>query len=111
MNSRSKYHNRRIERDGQTFDSVKEYRRWNELRIMERAGLIQDLKRQVQFELIPSQKEDGKVVERAVVYKADFAYMQDSKYIVEDTKGYKTQEYILKRKMMLYVHGIRVKET
>lgn len=78
---------------------------------MERAGLIQDLKRQVQFELIPSQKEDGKVVERPVVYKADFTYYQDGKYIVEDAKGYRTPEYKIKRKLMLYVHGIRVKET
>lgn len=109
----TKYHNRKITRDGETFDSVKEYRRWCELKLLERAGVITDLKRQVKFELIPSQKVDGKVVERAVNYVADFVYlsMVTGRTTVEDTKGFKTKDYIIKRKLMLWVHGIRIQEV
>ena len=107
----TKYHSRKITKDGITFDSVKEYRRFCELSLLERAGAITDLKRQVKFELIPSQRVDGKVVERACCYVADFVYKQNGKTIVEDTKGFKTKDYIIKRKLMLYVHGIRIKEV
>lgn len=114
--SRSKYHSKKITRDGETFDSVKEYRRYVELLLLERAGAIQELKRQVKFELLPAQYEEGngkkrgKCLERAVSYVADFVYMENGAKIVEDTKGFKTKDYILKRKMMLYFHGIRIKE-
>lgn len=97
--------------NGITFDSRKEENRWMELVLLERAGKISNLETQVKFELIPSQRIDGKVVERAVHYKADFAYLENGQKIVEDTKGFKTPEYIIKRKLMLYVHGIKVKET
>lgn len=108
----SKYHNRKITRDGQTFDSVKEYRRFVELSLLERAGAIKDLKRQVKFELIPSQKVDGKVVERPCGYVADFVYEDEKgRVVVEDTKGMKTKDYIIKRKLMLWVHGIRIQEV
>lgn len=107
----NKYHNKKITRDGETFDSQKEYRRFCELRLLERAGRIADLQRQVKFELIPSQRIDGKVVERACVYVADFVYTEDGKEIVEDTKGVRTADYIIKRKLMLWVHGIRIRET
>jgi hypothetical protein len=65
----------------------------------------------VKFELIPAQRIDGKVVERACGYVADFVYMENGQQVVEDTKGMRTQEYRLKRKLMLWVHGIRIKET
>ena len=107
----AKYHNRKVTRDGETFDSVKEYRRFCELRLLERAGAVTDLRRQVKFELIPAQRIDGKVVERACSYVADFVYMENGQQVVEDTKGMRTQEYRLKRKLMLWVHGIRIKET
>jgi hypothetical protein len=84
---------------------MKEANRWCELRMLEKAGLIQDLQRQVKFELIP--KQDG---ERAVHYVADFVYVEDGKKIVEDVKGMRTKEYRLKKKMMLFFHGIRIKE-
>lgn len=106
-----KYHNRKITRDGETFDSVKEYRRWCELKLLERAGKIVDLKKQVKFELIPSQKLDGKIAERACTYVADFVYQEDGKTVVEDTKGFKTKDYVIKRKLMLWVHGIRIVEV
>lgn len=116
---------------GDVFDSKKEYNRWCNLRLLERAGKITDLKRQVTFELIPTQREEstevykagpqkglpkpGAIIEKAVDYVADFTYYQDGEYIVEDTKGYKKgaayQLFVIKRKMMLSVHGIRIKET
>ena len=107
----AKYHNRKVTRDGETFDSVKEYRRFCELRLLERAGAVTDLQRQVKFELIPAQRIDGKVVERACSYVADFVYMENGQQVVEDAKGMRTQEYRLKRKLMLWVHGIRIRET
>jgi hypothetical protein len=107
----AKYHNRKVTRDGETFDSVKEYRRFCELRLLEKAGAVTDLRRQVKFELIPAQRIDGKVAERACSYVADFVYMENGQQVVEDTKGMRTQEYRLKRKLMLWVHGIRIRET
>ena len=103
----SKYGNRKLKApDGQVFDSVKEFHRWGMLRLLERAGRISDLKRQVKYELIP--KQDG---ERACTYIADFTYYQDGKLVVEDCKGYKTEVFRLKKKLMLWVHGIRIHET
>ena len=118
----NKYGNRKITRDGMTFDSLKEYRRFCELSLLERAGQITDLQRQVTYLLIPCQYEPdtigkrggvkrGKLLEREVSYVADFVYTQDGKTIVEDTKGFKTKDYIIKRKLMLWVHGIRIKEV
>lgn len=107
----SKYHNRKVTQGGETFDSVKEYRRFCELRLLERAGAVTDLRRQVRFELIPAQRVDGKVAERACSYVADFVYMENGQQVVEDAKGMRTQEYRLKRKLMLWVHGIRIRET
>jgi hypothetical protein len=106
-----KYHNKKTEIDGVVFDSRKEALRWHELKLMEKAGLISDLRRQVPFSLIPNLKDDsGKVIERAVKYIADFCYIQNGEAVVEDVKGIRSKDYILKRKMMLYFHGIRVKE-
>ena len=106
-----KYHSTKVGLDGMTFDSRKEAERYAELKIMQKAGKINDLKCQVEFELLPSQRDGGKVIERAVKYKADFTYKEDGELIVEDVKGFKTKDYILKRKMMLFFHGIRIKET
>ena len=113
MISRSKYGNRKTERNGVKFDSRKEARRWSELSLLEEAGAIQNLQRQVRFELLPSQRIDGKIVERAVHYVADFVYEQDGEKIVEDTKSpaTRTPVYIVKRKLMLWRHGIQIKEV
>lgn len=113
--------------DGIVHDSKKEAMRWNELCLLEKAGEISNLRRQVPFELIPTQYEtfkrfgkggkrleDGKrCIERSVVYIADFTYTdnKDGEYIVEDCKGKRTKEYILKRKLLLQNFGIRIKET
>lgn len=112
-NAPPKYGNRKITTPEGTFDSAKEYRRWCELKIMERAGIISDLRRQVKYVLVPHQKgENGKIIEREVSYIADFVYTDktQNKTVVEDTKGYKTEKYIIKRKLMLYIHGIVIQE-
>lgn len=125
FHSKSKYKSKKITLNGETFDSRKEYQRWCELKLLERAGKITDLKRQVPFELIPAQYEpferyskktgkrlkDGqRCIEQSVVYNADFVYMRNGEQVVEDTKGMRTEKYIIKRKLMLWVHGIRIKE-
>lgn len=109
----NKYGAQKITVNGVTFDSKKEAYRWHELKLLERGKAIKDLRRQVKFELLPSQKYKGETVERAVNYIADFVYtdIRTGEFIVEDTKGAKTKDYIIKRKMMLYFHGIRIKEV
>ena len=103
----NKYHARKIKApDGQVFDSVAEYHRYGCLRLLERAGAIKDLKRQVKFELIPRIGE-----ERSCNYIADFTYMENGELVVEDCKGFKTDVYKIKKKLMLMEHGIRIKET
>ncbi|MEE3307867.1 DUF1064 domain-containing protein [Sharpea azabuensis] len=108
-----KYHNKKVVVDGMKFDSKKESQRFLELSLMQRGGYISDLQRQVKYILIPSQKIDGKVVEREVSYKADFVYKDNTtgKTVVEDVKGVKTKDYIIKRKLMLFIKGIRIKEV
>lgn len=106
-----KYYNQKVTVDGITFDSKKEYRRYRELCLMERAGEIDNLERQVKFELIPQQKENGKVVERACSYIADFVYNENGKQVVEDTKGIRTEAYKIKRKLMRLVYGITIQEV
>jgi hypothetical protein len=114
----SKYNNTR----SNGFDSKREERRYNVLRLQELKGEITGLKRQVPYELIPVQREPdrvgprgglirGKVIERSVTYIADFVYYRNGELVVEDSKGFRTAEYRLKRKLMLWVHGIRIKET
>lgn len=112
-----KYHNRKTEVNGIVFDSKHEAERWIELRYMERAGLIYELQRQVPFVLIPKQVDEvtGKVLEREAKYIADFTYRDRNthKLVVEDTKSKatKTKDYILKRKLLLYRHGLQIKEV
>lgn len=107
--------------DGTIHDSRKEARRWDELKMLEKAGIITDLEGQVRFELIPSQREPdtigkrggiikGKVIERPCYYIADFVYKQNGQTIVEDTKGVRTEAYRIKKKLMLQ-KGYRILET
>ena len=109
----SKYRNRKTVLDGITFDSAKEANRYAELKLLERAGKITELQRQPGFTLIPKQVREGHMVERALIYKADFAYHDEEtgQDVVEDVKGLKTKEYIIKRKLMLWEYGIRVREV
>ena len=103
----NKYHN--IKRNG--FDSRKEERRFQELSLLQKAGKITGLKRQVPYLLIPAQYIDGKCVERSVSYTADFVYREGGNLVVEDVKGFQTQEYKIKRKLMLQLYGIRIREV
>ena len=113
--SKPKYGNKKVVIGKEVFDSQKEAKRWSELKLMEKAGVISDLERQVKFELIPSQRINGKVVERSCSYVADFVYTEGGEKVVEDIKGYKGGGayvvFSLKRKLMLYIHGIRVREV
>lgn len=107
----SKYHSRKTTVDGIAFDSAKEAARYRELKLLERAGEIHDLKLQEKYMLIPAQYKDGKCIEHECAYIADFDYIEKSgRHIVEDTKGVRTKEYKIKRKLMLYMHGIRITE-
>ena len=108
-----KYGNTKVEIDGIKFDSKREAARWQELRLLERAHKIGGLRRQVKYELIPHQyAEDGKTIaEKSVSYVADFVYEENGKTVVEDAKGMRTKDYIIKRKLMLFIHGIRIKEV
>lgn len=124
----SKYRSRKVTVDGIKFDSAKEAARYKELKLLERAGQVHGLQLQVKFKLIPTQRElslettatgkpkKGKLLEKETSYVADFVYK--NKYgiqVVEDVKGYKKgpayELFVLKRKLMLWIHGIRVKEV
>lgn len=109
----SKYFNKKVTINGEQFDSKKEAKRYQELLLLQKAGKIHGLMRQVKFVLIPSQRIDGKVVEREVSYVADFVYknIATGEEIVEDTKGMRTKDYIIKRKLMLRMYNIRIYET
>lgn len=108
-----KYRSRKTVVDGITFDSKLEAKRYTELMLMQKAKKIRDLKLQVRYTLIPSQKLNNRVVERAINYVADFVYTdsETGETVIEDTKGIKTKDYIMKRKMMLYFYGIRIREV
>lgn len=122
--NRSKYHASKVIRHGETFDSRKEADRYDELLILQQAGEIKNLQRQVKYTLIPEQRENdrrgprggvikGKLVERSVNYIADFVYedARTGETVVEDVKGIRTKEYIIKRKLMMYLYQIRILET
>lgn len=121
----SKYHSKKIEIDGITFDSKKEAKRYEELKTLESLGEIEGLELQKKFVLIPTQREPdtvgprggikkGKVIEKECAYFADFYYhdLKADEWVVEDTKSpiTRTPVYKVKKKLMLYVHGIRIKE-
>lgn len=107
----SKYGNTQVMDAGIKFDSKAEHKRWQYLAMLEKAGEIRDLKLQVPFLLIPAQVRPSGGIERATNYIADFAYTTGAgEYVVEDVKGMAPDVYILKRKLMLFVHGIEVKE-
>lgn len=120
---RNKYHAVKCQVGDVVYDSRKEMRRHQELLLLEKAGMIKNLRRQVKYILIPAQREvvmkkgvpkPGKVIERECSYYADFVYEENGQTIVEDVKGgnaTKTREFVIKRKLMLYVHGIRIREV
>lgn len=103
----NKYRNEKT--DG--YDSRREAKRAADLRMLQAGGYISELREQVPFLLIPAQYIDGKCVERACTYTADFVYKQDGATVVEDAKGYPNDRWPIKRKLMLFVHGVRVVEV
>lgn len=119
----TKYNAAQVTVGGETFDSKREFLRWRELCLLARVGEISGLRRQVSYNLIPPQREPdtvgarggirkGKLLERGVDYVADFVYKDKrGETVVEDAKGMRTKEYIIKRKLMLWVNGIRVREV
>lgn len=127
----NKYNTKKVTVNGITYDSKKEARRHAQLLEMEQNGEISDLRRQVKFDLIPAQYEtyerygkkgqrlkDGKrCIEKGCSYVADFVYKKNENLVVEDTKGYRNPStagyayFVLKRKLMLWVHGIQIKEV
>lgn len=127
----NKFNTKKVVVGGLAFDSKKEARRYQELYFMERSGEITDLQCQVKFVLIPAQYEtyerygkkgqrlkDGKrCIEKECAYIADFVYKENGSLVVEDAKGYRNPStagyayFVLKRKLMLWVHGIRIKEV
>ena len=125
----SKYHSKKVTTaEGLVFDSKKEAKRWAELQAMQFSGVITDLQRQVKFVLIPTQREpdtigkrggihQGKVIEKECSYYADFCYKitETGETVVEDVKGYKMggaySIFKIKKKLMLYVYHIKIKEV
>lgn len=123
---KSKYGAEKVAIDGIKFDSKKEANRYRELKILEKIGEITNLQMQVKYVLIPAQREPdtvgkrggiikGKLIEREVSYIADFVYTDvNGNRVVEDVKGYRGggayEIFKIKRKLMLYVHGIKIIE-
>lgn len=124
----AKYRAKKVVIDGIQFDSKKEAERYLVLKYKEKNGEIEDLQLQVPFVLIPTQYEKAvtytpkrhkekivkKILEQKVVYIADFVYTEDGEIVVEDVKGYKNSTayavFVIKRKLMLFIHGIKVRE-
>lgn len=109
-NGRSKYHAKRTSVDGITFDSKREADRYLVLKSMEEDGAIEDLRRQVRYELVPAFDMDGRHY-RPVYYVADFVYREDGREVVEDVKGMRTDVYRLKSKLFARRYGKAIKET
>jgi hypothetical protein len=109
----SKYGNKQCSAsDGKVFPSGRERKRYEDLLIRLRVGDITELKTQVLYELVPKQMEGKKCVERPVTYRSDFEYRdQKGRWHVEDAKGMKTQQYVIRRKLMLWLYGIRIEEV
>lgn len=102
--SRSKYHNVKTVVDGMVFDSKREAARWCELKLEERVGHIDHLRRQVPFALTVNRMH-------VADYLADFVYYSEGMEVVEDVKGARTDVYRIKRKLMLAIHGIEIREV
>lgn len=125
---RNKYNASKLRWRDELFDSRKELNRYKSLLLAQETGVISDLQRQVKYILIPAQREPdiigpkggvkkGKVIERELAYVADFVYTMNGETVVEDVKGYRNPKsgaygtFVIKRKLMLWVHGIRIKEV
>nr|UVN09003.1 MAG: protein of unknown function DUF1064 [Bacteriophage sp.]UVN09275.1 MAG: protein of unknown function DUF1064 [Bacteriophage sp.] len=106
----SKYHAKKTTVDGITFDSKREADRYLVLKGMEEDGTIEDLRRQVRYELVPAFDVDGRHY-RPICYVADFVYRENGHEIIEDVKGMKTDTYRIKSKLVAYRYGMNIRET
>lgn len=123
FDQKHKFNNKKMETPDGTFDSKGEWERWLFLKEARNNGQISDLRRQVKYTLIPTQyrteivqlktktKEVQRVAEREITYTADFVYEKNGEKVVEDFKGLRTKDYLIKRKLMLYLFGIPIKEV
>ena len=123
FDQKHKFNNKKMVTPDGEFDSKGEWERWLFLKDTERNGQISDLRRQVKYTLIPTQyrteivhlktkdKEVKRVAEREITYTADFVYEKNGEKVVEDFKGLRTKDYLIKRKLMLYLFGIPIKEV
>ena len=119
----TKYRNKKVKMYGMEFASIHEAERYLILRTLENQGVIKKLRCQVRYNLIPEQREPdavgkrggikkGKLIERGCDYVADFVYEdRNGNEVIEDAKGFRTSDYKIKRKLMLWIHKIRIKET
>lgn len=111
---RSKYGAKKTQVNGITFDSKAEAKRYEELLLLERSGLVSNIELQKKFVLLPSKRNADGYLERETAYVADFVYVDSvAGLVVEDIKSpaTRTSEYVIKRKLMLHVHGITIKEV
>lgn len=106
-----KYGNVKAEWGGIVFDSKGELNRWLQLNLMQEAGKISDLERQVKFELCPPVRLVGESRSYAINYVADFKYTEQNKTIVEDWKGHQTEGFKIKRRLLKHIHGIDLRLT
>lgn len=107
----NKYHNKKVIIDGIKFDSQKEGNYYLKLKMLEKAGKIRDLKLQVPFVVLETFKVDDRTY-RKTKYIADFTYFDDKdKLHVVDVKGFRTKEYELKKKLMVWKYGIEIEEV
>ena len=106
-----KYHNKKVEYDGYTFDSIREKNYYIKLKLLEKAGKIKELELQKEYELQPSFKINNKT-SRKITYRADFTYKttEDDKLHVVDVKGFRTDVYRLKKKLFEYKYRIEIEE-
>jgi hypothetical protein len=106
-----KYHNKKIIVNGITFDSIKESRRYATLFLLERNGRIRNLRLQVKYELQPKYKINNKTI-RSINYVADFVYYDTIRgcEVIEDTKGFRTEVYKIKKKMFEYIYKKEIEE-
>ena len=108
---KTKYNSKRTTVDGISFHSKAEAKRYMELRLLEKANKIYNLNLQPKFDCVV----EG---EKICTYRADFEYWirngdfsPDDKYICEDVKGFRTQVYNIKKKLVEALHGIKIIEV
>ena len=108
----NKFNAKKVHTDEGDFDSKREYARWRDLQLLQRAGKISQLRRQVRFQLCETPyDEDGKALFRGVSYVADFVYVEDGKTVVEDCKGFRTDAYQIKKKWFYDRYHILIRES